>query len=284
VSSLQDDSKTIQVGIEAIQQGQYRQNQDHGLQKHYEIMEWLSPDSFAAQQSDLITRKQADTGQWFLDSPEFTEWVNGTSQTLFCPGIPGAGKTMMAAITIHYLQNAIQTTEIGVAYLYCNYKRQAEQTAPHLLAAIIKQLVQDCPSIAQSLSDLYEHHRVKKTRPTLEGLSSVLQSVLTNYSKVYVVVDALDECLEQNGTRSQLLEICRDLQQQTGLRLMATSRHIPDIVEEFKDTPLVEVRASNSDLKRFVTGNVNRFAKFVRLSSDLQELVQNKIVEAADGM
>jgi hypothetical protein len=284
VGSLQDDSKTIKVGIESIQQGQDRQNQGHGLQKHYEVMEWLSSDSFAAQQSDLITRKQANTGQWFLNSHEFTKWVNGTSQTLFCPGIPGAGKTMMAAITIHYLQNAIQTTEIGVAYLYCNYKRQAEQTAPHLLAAIIKQLVQDRPSIAQSLSGLYEHHRVKKTRPTLEGLSSVLQSVLTNYSKVYVVLDALDECLEQNGTRSQLLEICRDLQQQTDLRLMATSRRIPDIVEEFKDTPLVEVRASNSDLKRFVTGNVNRFAKFVRLSSDLQELVQNKIVEAADGM
>jgi Cdc6-like AAA superfamily ATPase len=284
VSSLQDDSKTIKVGIEAIQQGQNRQNQGHDLQKHYETMEWLSPDSFAAQQSDLITRKQADTGQWFLDSPEFTEWVNGTSQTLFCPGIPGAGKTMMAAIAVDHLQKAIQTTDIGVAYLYCNYKRQADQTAPNLLAAIIKQLVQNRPSIAHSLSSMYERHRVRGTRPSFKELSSVLQSVLANYSKVYVVLDALDECPEQNGTRSQLLGICRDLQQQTGLRLMATSRHIPDIVEKFKDTPLVEVRASDSDLKRFVTGNVNRFARFVRLSSDLQERVQTKIVEAADGM
>jgi hypothetical protein len=284
VSSLQDDSKTIQLGIEAIQQGQDRQNQVHDLQKHYEIMEWLSSDNFTAQQSDLITRKQADTGQWFLDSREFTEWVNGTSQTLFCPGIPGAGKTMMAAIAVDHLQNAIQTTDIGIAYLYCNYKRQADQTAPNLLAAIIKQLVQDRPSIAQSLLSMYERHRVRGTRPPFEELSSVLQSVLANYSKVYVVLDALDECPEQNGTRSQLLGICRDLQQQTGLRLMATSRHIPDIVDEFKDTPLVEVRASDSDLKRFVTGNVNRFAKFIRLSSDLQERVQTKIVETADGM
>jgi Cdc6-like AAA superfamily ATPase len=284
VASLQGDSKTIKAGIAAIQQGQNRQDQDQDLQKHYETMEWLSPDNFAAQQSDLITRKQADTGQWFLDSPEFTDWVNGTGQTLFCPGIPGAGKTMMAAITIHYLQNAIQTTDMGVAYLYCNYKRQAEQTAPDLVAAIIKQLVQDRPSIAQSLSGLYQQHLVKKTRPTLEDLSTVLKSVVTNYSTVYVVLDALDECPEQNRTRSQLLGILRDLQQRTGLRLMATSRHIPDIAEEFENSPLIEVRASDLDLKRFVMGNVNRFAKFVRLSSDLQELVQNKIVETADGM
>jgi DNA-binding MarR family transcriptional regulator len=284
VASLQGDSKTIKAGIAAIQQGQNRQNQGHDLQKHYETMEWLSPDSFAAQQSDLITRKQADTGQWFLDSPEFTEWVNGTSQTLFCPGIPGAGKTMMAAIAVDYLQNAIQTTDIGVAYLYCNYKRQADQTAPDLVAAIIKQLVQDRPSIAQSLSILYERHRVRGTRPPLGELSSVLHSVLANYSKVYVVLDALDECPEQNRTRNLLLEICRNLQRQTGLRLMVTSRQISDILEEFEDAPLIEVRANNSDLKRFVMGNVDRFAKFVRLNTDLQDLVQNRVIEAADGM
>jgi hypothetical protein len=284
VSSLQDDSKTIKVGIEAIQQGQDRQNQGHDIQGHYETMEWLSPDSFAAQQSDLITRKQGDTGQWFLESCEFAEWVNGKSQTLFCPGIPGAGKTMMAAIAVHRLQNTVQTADIGVACLYCNYKRQVEQTAPNLVAAIIKQLVQDRPSIAQSLSGLYEHHRGRRTRPTLEELSNILQSVVANYSKVYVVLDALDECPERNGTRSQLLGICRDLQQKTGLRLMDTSRHIPDIVEEFKDSPLIEVRASDSDIKRFVIGNVSRFAKFFRSNSDLQERVQNKIIEAADGM
>jgi hypothetical protein len=284
VSSLQDDSKTIQVGIETIQQGQYRQNQDHDLQKHYKIMKWLSPDSFAAQQSDLITRKQADTGQWFLDSREFTEWVNGTSQTLFCPGIPGAGKTMMAAITVDYLQNAILTTDIGVAYLYCNYKRQSEQTAPNLVAAIIKQLVQDRPSIAQFLSILYDRHRVRRTRPPLEELLSILKSVLANYSRVYVVLDALDECPERDGTRRQLLRLFRTLQQRIDLRFMATSRQIPEIVEEFKGMPLVEVRASNSDLERFVMGNVNRFAKFVRLNTDLQDLVQNRVVKAADGM
>jgi hypothetical protein len=284
VASLQGDSKTIKAGIAAIQQGQNRQDQDQDLQKHYETMDWLSPDNFAAQQSDLITRKQADTGQWFIDSHEFTEWVNGTSQTLFCPGIPGAGKTMMAAIAVDHLQNFVRTTDIGVAYLYCNYKRQAEQTAPNLVAAIIKQLVQDRPSIAQSLSGIYEHHRVKRTRPQIKELSSVLQSVVGNYSKVYVVLDALDECPEQNRTRSQLLGICRDLQQQSGLHLMVTSRRISGIVEEFKDVPLVDVRASNLDLKRFVIGNVDRFAKFVRLNNDLQELVQNRVVEAADGM
>jgi hypothetical protein len=247
-------------------------------------MDWLSPDNFSAQHADFIARRQTDTGLWFLDSSEFTEWVHGASQTLFCPGIPGAGKTMMAAIAVDHLLNTVQTADVGVAYLYCNYKRQADQTTPNLLAAMLKQLVQDRPSIAQPLSSLYDHHQVRRTRLSLDETVSTLRSVLESYSKVYIVIDALDECLERDGTRSQLLKLCRSLQGQTDLRLMATSRHISNIVEEFKDMPQVEVRASNADVRRFVVGKIDVLAKCVQRDSNLQELVQNKVAEAVDGM
>ncbi|KAF2622262.1 hypothetical protein BU25DRAFT_434972 [Macroventuria anomochaeta] len=266
VSTLQNDNKIMKVGVDAIQQDQVRQ-------RHRLIMNWLSPDNFPAQHADLIARRQADTGLWFLDSSEFTEWVHGASQTLFCPGIPGAGKTMMAAITVDHLHNAVQTPDVGVAYLYCNYKRQADQTTSNLLAAILKQLVQDRPSIAEPLSNLYDRHQVRRTRLSLEETLSALQSVLANLSKVYVIVDALDECPERDGTRRR-----------TDLCLMATSQHISDIVEEFKDMPWVEVRASNADVTRYVVGKIDRLAKCVERDGDLQELVQTKIVEAVDGM
>lgn len=264
----------MKVGVDSIQQDQDRQ-------RHRLITDWLSSNDFPAQHSDFIARRQADTGLWFLDSPEFTEWVRGSGKTLFCPGIPGAGKTMMAAIAVDHL-HAIQTPDVGVAYLYCNYKSQTDQTTANLLAAILKQLVQDQPSIAQPLSELYDSHQKHGTRLSLDKTFTALQSVLANYSKVYVVIDALDEC--PDGTRSQLLRRCRNLQGQTDLRLMATSRHIPDIVEEFKDMPRVEVRASNADVKRYVVGKIDRLAKCVQRDGDLQERIQNKIVEVVDGM
>lgn len=247
-------------------------------------MDWLSSDDFPAQHADLIARRQADTGLWFLDSSEFTEWIHGASQTLFCPGIPGAGKTMMAAIAVDHLLNTVQTADVGVVYLYCNYKRQAEHTTPNLLAAVLKQLVQDRPSIAQPLSGPYDDHQVRRTRLSLGETVSALRSVLGNYSKVYVIIDALDECPERDGTRSQLLKLCYSLQGQADLRLMATSRHISDIVAEFKDKPQVEVRASDADVKRYVEGKIDRLAKCVQRDRDLQELVQDTIVEAVDGM
>ena len=55
------------------------------------ILQWLSPLNFAVQQCDLSSRRQAGTGDWFLDSPEFQEWIKKDGGTLVCQGIPGAG-------------------------------------------------------------------------------------------------------------------------------------------------------------------------------------------------
>jgi hypothetical protein len=73
------------------------------LQHHQDIIKWLSPTDFPAQQYDIISRRQEGTVQWFLGFMEFGEWLQGPEKTLFCPGIPGAGKTIMAAIAIKHL-------------------------------------------------------------------------------------------------------------------------------------------------------------------------------------
>jgi hypothetical protein len=275
MNSMHNDNKVIKVGVDAIQQDQDRQ-------RHRLIMDWLSSADFPAQQSDFIARRQEDTGLWFLNSPEFTDWVSGTSPTLFCPGIPGAGKTMMSAIAVDHLQKTVQTADVGVAYIYCNYKRQADQTTVSLLAAMLKQLVQDWPLIAKPVSSLYDRHEIRRTRPSVEETLSALQSLLADYSSMYVVIDALDECV--HDTRRELLGKLRELQIKTGLRLMATSRFIPDIIEEFNGLPELEVRADDVDVKRYIVGQIKRLPGCVRRDKSLQELVQNKIVKAVDGM
>jgi hypothetical protein len=266
----------MKTGVDRLEQGRYYQH-------HHVIIEWISSTNFPAQQSDLITRRQAETGQWFLASPEFTKWLHEPHGTLFCPGIPGAGKTMMAAITVDHLQRT-QSETIGVMYLYCNYKVQIDQTVKDLLAAMLKQLVQTRRSIAETVSRLYEHHFRLNTRPSLEEIFGALQSEFRNYSTVYVVIDALDECLDKDRTRSNLLDNLRNLQRKIDLRLMVTSRFIPDIENEFRSTPTLEVRASDLDVKLFVRGQIYRLPKCVQRDIELQNFVEDKIVDAADGM
>lgn len=191
---------------------------------------------------------------------------------------------MMAAITINHLSETVQSDTIGVAYIYCNYKAQADQTATSLLAAILKQLMQAQSSIAEPVARLYDHHAKRRTKPSLEEVFTALQSVSANYSSVYVVVDALDECPDKDRARSQLLARLRSLQQNIDLHLMVTSRFIPDIEVEFRSMPRLEVRVSDADVKHFVAGQMDRLPKCVQRDDELQDLVQDKIVQAVDGM
>jgi Cdc6-like AAA superfamily ATPase len=244
-------------------------------------MEWLSPTDFPAQQHDIITRREGGTGQWFLETLEFKRWLQGCDKTLFCSGIPGAGKTMMAAIAIDHLCKTAQSDEIGIAYLFCNYKAQADQSAPSLLAALLKQLVQSRPDIAAPVTHMYDDHSKRNNRPSLDEILRSLQSVCSDYTTVYIIVDALDECTDKDGNRGRLIDKLRELQATTDVRLLFTSRSIPDITQKFEPNPMLEVRAREEDVRRFVACQMSRLPKY---EEQLKSAIQDRIVEAVDGM
>jgi hypothetical protein len=191
---------------------------------------------------------------------------------------------MIATIVIDHLLNKIQNSSVGVAYVYFNYKAREEQDATSLLAAMLKQLVQARPSLLGGVEQLYLQHADKGTKPSLDEISKILEPVLVNHSTVYIVIDALDECRDSDGTRWHLLVRLRELQTRTNLRLMVTSRNMPEIVEEFQEERRLEVKASNEDVKLFVAGQIYRLPKCIQRDSLLQDIVQEKIVEAVDGM
>jgi hypothetical protein len=184
---------------------------------------------------------------------------------------------MVAAIVIDHLLKSVQSSSHGVAYVYCNYKAREEQDTSRMLAAILKQLV-------DPVERLHKQHADRGTRPSPDEVFSALRDVLAHYSTVYIVVDALDECLDSDGTRRQFLAKLRDLQAGRGVRLMATSRFIPEIVDWFNEGLKLEVQASKEDVKRFVAGQICRLPKCIQRDPTLQEVVQDKIVEAVDGM
>jgi NACHT domain len=283
-SYARDTLPSLQTDIVIIRDAQNLQWGAQKLQQHHAIIEWLSPTDFPTQQHGIITRRQEGTGQWFLDSFELKRWLQGSDKTLFCPGIPGAGKTMMAAIAIDHLYRTTQCNDIGVAYLFCSYKAQTDQNASSLFAALLKQLVQSRPDIAVPVTQNYEHHIKQRSRPSLDEILRVLQSICLNYTTVYIVVDALDECADRDGTRGQLIDKLRELQAKTDVRLLFTSRSIPEITQKFQSNLVLEVRASEEDVRRFVAGQMPRLPNCIRRDDELKQAVQNKIVEAVDGM
>ena len=283
-SSVRETLPSLQTQVVVIRDVQNLQWDAQKLQQHDTILQWLSPTDFPAQQHDIIARRHDDTGQWFLDTPEFKRWLQGFDKTLFCTGIPGAGKTMMAAIAIDHLCRTTGSDNIGAAYLFCNYKAQADQSAPSLFAALLKQLVQSQPDIAAPVTHLYNHHSRQKSRPSLKEIFEALQSVCSNYGVVYIVVDALDECADIDGARGLLIDKLHELQARADIRLLFTSRSIPEVTQKFQSNPTLEVRASEVDVRHFVSGQMPRLPKCIQRDEELKQAIQNKIVEAVGGM
>ncbi|KAL5371349.1 hypothetical protein DPSP01_014323 [Paraphaeosphaeria sporulosa] len=281
--AIKDDTNVLRTHVPAIHSQVDKIQQDQLDVKHSKMVEWISPTDHPAQQSDIIGRRQKGTGQWFLDAPEFTRWLSKPKGTLFCPGIPGAGKTMVAAIAIDHLLKSAQSSSVGVAYVYCNYKAQ-EQDTSSMLAAIVKQLVQSRPSTAEPVARLHKQHADRGTKPSLEEIYGALREVVTKYSTVYVIIDALDECQDSDGARSQLLARLKDLQVGYDVRIMATARFIPEIEAEFQTAMKLEIQASDEDVRRYVAGQTHRLPRCIQRDPALQATIQDKLVEAVDGM
>jgi hypothetical protein len=249
------------------------------------IADWLTPIDYGPQHSDYFKSRQPGTGQWLLDSPKFHAWLETDEQTVFCPGIPGAGKTILTSIVVDYLYSKHEIDpSIGIAYIYCNFRRKDEQKIDDLLASLLKQFIQEQSSVPNSVKTLYNQHKNKRTRPSLDEISKTLNSVIPYYSRAYIVIDALDECQLSNGCRSTFLSSIFSLQAKTGAKLFATSRPIPDIQELFKGCLSLEILASDEDVGKYLNGHKSRLPAFVLRKPELQEEIMTEIVKAVEGM
>ena len=78
-----------------------RKDQSEWLQSDTtrKILNWLSPLEYCNKQRDIASKRHEGTGEWFLMSEKFTSWLSGSADSvLWCPGAPGAGKTVIAYV------------------------------------------------------------------------------------------------------------------------------------------------------------------------------------------
>ena len=99
---------------------------------------------------NFIARRQEGTSEWLFESDEFQQWENNKSCTLFCPGIPGSGKTVMVSIVVDYLFKRFRNDPgIGIAFLYCNFRQRQEQRLIDLFLTLLKQFSQRHPLLPE---------------------------------------------------------------------------------------------------------------------------------------
>lgn len=253
------------------------------IEQKTKVLNWLTPINYGLQQSDFIKKRQEGTGNWLLNSDEFQHWLHHSKETLFCQGIPGSGKTIMASIVISHLDAKFKNdADIGIAYLYCNFRQHYQRS--DLFSSLLKQLSWRRSIVPESMQRLYEHHRDKQTRPSFDEVFRELQSIIANYRRVFIIIDALDECQVSDGGRRKFLTETLTFQAKTGANIFTTSRINPEITKLFEQSITLEIRARNEDVQRYLDGQMSRLPSFVQRSPNLQVEIKATISKAVDSM
>jgi hypothetical protein len=134
------------------------------------------------------------------------------------------------------------------------------------------------------ITGLKEQYKHSNRKPSLKQIFGALQNIIAQHDQVYIVVDALDECRNDDGTRDKMINRLCELQDIRYARIMVTSRYMSDIEGYLTKTTAVEIQANQEDVKQFIAGQIYRLHRCIKRRSELPDLVQNKISEAVDGM
>ncbi|KAI9894307.1 MAG: hypothetical protein M1814_003063 [Vezdaea aestivalis] len=249
------------------------------LRKHMEqeedkqVLAWLSPLTFWARHQDILAKRQTGTCEWLLNHSTFNSWVQGDVNILWCPGIPGAGKTVFAAVVVEYLEREYCRTDVAVIYAYFNYKESADQTASRVLASLLRQLIHGLNEIPEGV------------RPKVQELAPHLVTALRAFTRTFVIIDALDECNESDDCRNDILKQLTSLP--SNVALLITSRHIPSIENELAQYDSLEIRADDKDIAIFVKSQIEKspiLKRYVFTDLNFTELVVSVIAEKSQGM
>ena len=131
---------------------------------------------------------------------------------------------------------------------------------------------------------MYRSHTFKQTHPTLAEHLKLLQLEIRRFSKVFIVVDALDECSENDGIRGFFPEVRKLL---LSIHLLVTSRHIANIEREFERAIRSGARASDEDIKNYLMRQIEgqpQLLRHIKVDPTLQNAILNTIVQKANGM
>lgn len=202
-----------------------------------EMINWLSPLNFIAKQSLLFKDQHEGTCKWFLGCEDFRAWKESENAILFCPGIPGAGKTMLSSIVVNELDKLRLSEKGGVKdaailMLYCKWDDSQSQSINGLLASLVKQIAQRYGVFWQGTSEMFSKHSKAGTSPGGDEFVSTLNSELSHFPKTFIIVDGLDE-LRDEKSRLVLLETLTSLEAK--VNIMVTSRPVDNITRHFAD-------------------------------------------------
>ncbi|KAH6698452.1 hypothetical protein BKA61DRAFT_707150 [Leptodontidium sp. MPI-SDFR-AT-0119] len=268
VADIGEGVRNIQVDVEDL-------HERAADEEYRKILEWISPIPFWSKQRDLQRKYRPGAGTWFLESPEFQQWVDGHLKILNCTGIPGAGKTIISSVVVQHLAEHFHT--VPAAYVFCDYLSQADRAIENILPSILRQIIQMRGVCSIELWELYKTRMLTGETLSLQETVWFLETCVDQQERVFVLFDALDELDDEKD----VLEWVVKMSKSGCVSFMTTSRQSSVLLKDADSVAHVNIRADDTDVRQYVKDLIPGAAKN---SPELQQTIIDGICEAVQGM
>ena len=175
---------------------------------------------------------------------------------------------------------------IAVAGLYCDFTSQQEQTTTNIMGAILKQLV-GRGGIPNYLREAFQKSKTEfgGRGPLLAELMEMIKTAITWLPRVFICLDALDECLPKH--LPELLESLRYIVRECPrTRVFLTGRpHVgEDVQRYFSKVVVIPISPNSDDIRSYVEMKLSKDAEPEAMNKDLRADIVRVILEKISDM
>jgi hypothetical protein len=166
--------------------------------------------------------------EWILHDPKYTTWQDGDGlNLLWIKGGAGKGKTMMSIGLIERLSHP-QNESTVVTYFFCRNADVELNTIAAIIKGLILRLVIQRPELKECLRRRWdaEKARFNEDLASWRAIWTVFLEMLEQCKcrRVYVVVDALDECQDEGLAKFLKLMVRTGFSHSSKVKWLLTSR------------------------------------------------------------
>jgi hypothetical protein len=233
-----------------------------------------------------------DSYSWIFDNEEFKQWQdNQSSCLLWIRGDPGKGKTMLLCGIIDELTRCMGGNA-QISFFFCQATDVRINNATAVLRGLIYSLVQKHPTLLSHVRSRYDQagKTLFEDINAWNALSKIFVDVLRDpvLHNVYLVIDALDECITDLPFLLDL--VVQESSTHSHVKWIVSSRDWPDIEERLDtatQTSSISLKlneASVSDaVRKFIQYKVDQLAKVKKYTDEVRDIVCGHLLRKSQG-
>lgn len=264
-------------------------NPDHILPKSPEVIKairtWLRPTAYDLPSGEYrkhLASHMGGTGDWLTSTTAYQEWLqNGDRGLLWIQGVPGSGKSVMAA----KLADELKVAHPGCPVLFFFFRQiiKSNHTPQRLLRDWLDQVLEYSPPLQQQLEKYVKENRNIGSMSIQDLFKDLRMAFARLPGQVFCVADALDEMDRGNDDFLAGLGSLGNWRP-AQVKVLLTSRPVAKLEVPLRGVPCVRMRLEEAQVDDDISAFVRNSLKKSSIPKENWEKITDAVPGRANGI